>query len=51
MKYEAGLASGYGIESRMVKSADEVEAALGEAIADDRPRLVEVPVQPGMSLF
>ena len=47
----AAIASGYGIESSLVKSADEVESALGEAIADDRPRLVEVPVQPGMSLF
>ena len=47
----AAIASGYGIESTMVKSADDVQAALREAIADGRPRLVEVPVQPGMSLF
>ena len=47
----AAIASGYGIESTMVKSADDVQTALREAIADGRPRLVEVPVQPGMSLF
>ena len=45
------IASGYGIESVSVSSAEEVEAALKEAIADPKPRLVEVPVQPGMSLF
>lgn len=47
----AAIASGYGIESGMVKTADEVEAALKEAIASPKPRLIEVPVQPGMSLF
>ena len=47
----AQIASGYGIESVTASSAEEVEAALKEAIADPKPRLVEVPVQPGMSLF
>jgi benzoylformate decarboxylase len=47
----AKIAEGYGIESRTAASADEVEAALKEAIADSKPRLVEVPVEPGMSLF
>ena len=47
----AKIAEGYGIESRTAESADEVEAALKEAIADSKPRLVEIPVQPGMSLF
>lgn len=47
----AKIASGYGIESTTAKSADEVEAALKEAIADSKPRLVEIPVQPGMALF
>ncbi len=47
----AKIAEGYGIESRTVASAEEVEAALREAISDPKPRLVEVPVQPGMSLF
>ena len=35
----------------MARSADEVDAELAEAIADSKPRLVEVPVQPGMNLF
>ena len=30
---------------------NDVSAAIEEALADDMPRLVEVPVQPGMSLF
>jgi benzoylformate decarboxylase len=47
----AKIAEGYGITSTSVSSADEVEAALKEAIADSKPRLVEVPVEPGMSLF
>jgi len=47
----AKIASGYGVESTMVKTADEVQAAIKEALADPKPRLVEVPVQPGMSLF
>jgi len=47
----AKIASGYGVESTMVKTADEVQAALKEAIADPRPRLIEVPIQSGMSLF
>ncbi|MBK5232501.1 MAG: benzoylformate decarboxylase [Thermoleophilia bacterium] len=47
----AKIASGYGVESTMVKTADEVQAALKEAIADPKPRLIEVPIQPGMSLF
>lgn len=47
----AAIATGYGIESSLVKTAAEVESALKEAIADPKPRLIEVPVQPGMSLF
>jgi len=47
----AAIASGYGVESNVVKTASEVEAALKEALADPKPRLIEVPVQPGMSLF
>ena len=47
----AAIASGYGIESTSASSATEVEKALKEAIADPKPRLVEVPVQPGMALF
>ena len=47
----AKIAAGYGVESTMVKTADEVQAALKEAIADPKPRLIEVPIQSGMSLF
>ncbi len=47
----ADIASGYGVTSVKASTADEVQAALREAIADPGPRLVEVPVQPGMSLF
>lgn len=47
----AEIATGYGVSSAKARTADEVEAALREAIADPAPRLVEVPVQPGMSLF
>lgn len=47
----AEIAAGYGIKSVKTGSPDEVQAALREAIADPAPRLVEVPVQPGMSLF
>ncbi len=47
----AAIASGYGIESRTARTAEEVGAELAEAFADPKPRLVEVPVQPGMSLF
>ena len=47
----AKIAEGYGIESRTAANAGEVEAALKEAIADPKPRLVEVPVQPGMAVF
>ncbi|MBN8866578.1 MAG: benzoylformate decarboxylase [Solirubrobacterales bacterium] len=45
------IAAGYGIESTVVKEPADVEAALREAIAAAKPRLVEVPVQSGMALF
>jgi len=47
----AEIAAGYGVTSVKAATSDEVQAALREAIADPAPRLVEVPVQPGMSLF
>ncbi len=47
----AQIASGYGIESEMVKTAAEIETAIKGAFADPKPRLIEIPVQPGMSLF
>lgn len=45
------IAAGYGITSVKAGTSAEVQAAIREAIADPAPRLVEVPVQPGMSLF
>ncbi|MDQ2621627.1 MAG: thiamine pyrophosphate-dependent enzyme, partial [Actinomycetota bacterium] len=47
----AQIATGYGVESKFVNSADEVQAALKEAFADPKPRLIEVPIQSGMALF
>ena len=47
----AAVASGYGVASRRVGGRDELHDALAEAIAASEPRLVEVPVTPGMALF
>ena len=47
----AAIATGYGVNSRRVSAADELREALAEAIASDRPELVEVGVAPGMWLF
>ena len=46
----AGIAGAYGVNSRRVADADELEQALSAAIASERPELVEVEVAPGMSL-
>jgi benzoylformate decarboxylase len=46
----AGVAEGYGVPSRRAGTRDELHAALAEALAADGPRLVEVPVAPGMAL-
>jgi benzoylformate decarboxylase len=45
----AAVASGYGVNSRAV-SADELRDGLAQAIASERPELVEVRVAPGMAL-
>jgi benzoylformate decarboxylase len=47
----AAVAAGYGVASRRVAGRDELHAALADAIAAEEPRLVEVPVTPGMALF
>jgi benzoylformate decarboxylase len=48
----AAVAQGYGVPSQRVESLDELRAALADAIpASDGPRLVEVGVAPGMSVF
>lgn len=51
-KLEVGaVAAGYGVSTRVAKDRDEVREALAAALSSSRPELVEVPVQPGMSLF
>lgn len=47
----AAVAAGYGVSTQRVDGRDEVRDALTKALASSRPELVEVPVQPGMSLF
>jgi benzoylformate decarboxylase len=47
----AAIAQGYGVPSKRVSGVEELRAELGDAIADAGPRLVEVDVAPGMSLF
>jgi benzoylformate decarboxylase len=47
----AAVAAGYGVPSQRVSGREELHAELGAAIASDGPRLVEVPVAPGMALF
>ncbi len=47
----AAVAAGYGVSTRVARERDEVRDALAAAFASSKPELVEVPVQPGMSLF
>ena len=47
----AAVAAGYGVSTTVANGRDEVREALTKALASSRPELVEVPVQPGMSLF
>ena len=47
----AAVAAGYGVPSESVTSAEQLRHALGGALAASGPRLVEVAVKPGMSLF
>ena len=46
----AAVAQGYGVRSEKVAERDELHAALSAAIEASEPRLVEVAVQPGMSV-
>jgi len=39
------------LETRGIECVDDTREALREAIASDRPELIEVPVAPGMALF
>jgi len=43
------LARGYGVQARRVETREELHAALAEDIPAQEPRLIEVPIQPGMS--
>jgi benzoylformate decarboxylase len=45
------VAAGYGVSTRRASGRDEVREALESALASSQPELVEVPVEPGMSLF
>jgi benzoylformate decarboxylase len=46
----AELAAAYGVHTRRTADVDDTREALREAIASDRPELVEVRVAPGMAL-
>jgi len=47
----ADIAAGYGVVTAKANSVDDVTAAIRKALGDETPSLVEIPVQPGMSLF
>jgi benzoylformate decarboxylase len=47
----AAVAAGYGVASKVVAGREELHAELEAAIEASEPRLVEVPVAPGMALF
>jgi benzoylformate decarboxylase len=47
----AAVAAGYGVSARKASGRDEVRDALQKALASSQPELIEVPVEPGMSLF
>ena len=47
----AAVAAGYGVSTTVAKGRDEVRDALAKGLASSRTELVEVPVEPGMSLF
>jgi benzoylformate decarboxylase len=44
------LAKAYGMRADRVEDADSLRDALGEGIGAAEPRLIEVPIQPGMSI-
>jgi benzoylformate decarboxylase len=44
------LAAGYGVNARRAESGDELRELLRDAIASDKPELVEIRVAPGMAL-
>jgi benzoylformate decarboxylase len=46
----AAVASGYGVDSLVVSTVEELGDGLSRALASDKPELVEVKVAPGMAL-
>ncbi len=46
----ASLAEAYGVPAARAAGRDELHSALSDALAAEGPRLVEVPVEPGMAL-
>jgi benzoylformate decarboxylase len=44
------VGSGYGVNARRVSGRDELRQHLSDAIASNRPELIEVRVAPGMAL-
>jgi thiamine pyrophosphate-dependent acetolactate synthase large subunit-like protein len=46
----AAVASGYGVNSQVVNSVEELGGGLSRALASGKPELVEVKVAPGMAL-
>jgi benzoylformate decarboxylase len=46
----AATAQSYGVPGVSVGGLDELHGALGDALASDGPRLVQVDVAPGMAL-
>jgi benzoylformate decarboxylase len=46
----AAVASGYGVNSRVVGDVEELGEGLAKALASDKPELIEVRVAPGMAL-
>jgi benzoylformate decarboxylase len=47
----AKVAEAYGVSSQAVSGRDELDEALRGAIGSGAPKLIEVPVAPGMALF
>jgi benzoylformate decarboxylase len=47
----APIASGYGVSAARVGGREELREGLRSAIGSREPRLIEVPVAPGMALF
>jgi benzoylformate decarboxylase len=47
----AAIAQSYGVRSAKAAGREQLRAELSEALGAEEPRLVEVSVEPGMSLY